>query len=111
MAWHQEYSPRSVPGPSAKELRQKPANYCLKRVKEIREAATASPYSAVPLDLTISPQADELIERLADKLGVSKPEVLASGLVLLDIAMKAKEGGERLAIVDESGKITGEIGF
>jgi len=66
---------------------------------------------SIPLDLVITPSADKAMGEIAAKLGVGKADVLSWGLAILKVAMDAKEEGKKLAIVDQAGNVTAELGL
>jgi hypothetical protein len=52
------------------------------------------------LNLDLTPEAYELLQKLSDESGKNMADVLRTGLALYGIAMEEKEKGYTLAIVD-----------
>lgn len=62
------------------------------------------------LNLEISNEAYENLEWLRKELNkASKAEVLRSAVALLDIATREKEKGNKLGVIDKSGKVDARI--
>ena len=59
--------------------------------------------------LTLSPQLNAALERLAEQGHSTKGDVLRKAIALFDVAAEAKEKGQRLAILDGEGKVVEEI--
>ncbi len=59
--------------------------------------------------LTVSPETNEEIERLAREIRGSKEDVFATALALLKLAVNARNEGKRVAIVDRENHIDTEI--
>ena len=68
--------------------------------------SSARPRKRLNLDLT--PEAYELLQRLADESGKNMAEVLRTGLALYGVAWDEKNEGNKLAIAKD-GKIEKEI--
>ena len=60
-------------------------------------------------DLSISPGMESHINQLARDIGGSREDALKRALALLTVAVKARQEGKGLAIVDEQGNIDTEI--
>lgn len=60
------------------------------------------------LNLDLTPEAYELLQRLADESGKNMAEVLRTGLALYGVAWDEKNEGNKLAIAKD-GKIEKEI--
>lgn len=52
------------------------------------------------LNLDLTPEAYELLQKLADKSGKNMSEVLRTGLALYGIAQKAKEEGREVGVIE-----------
>lgn len=57
----------------------------------------------------ISPDLDELLEKLAVKMHGSKADVLKLGIGLVNIAANAKDEGKKLTVSNSEGKVEKEI--
>jgi len=57
----------------------------------------------------LSPELLNLLKSLAEDDGSSTTEILSKGLVLIGVAIKAKEKGLRLGIADAKGNLVREI--
>lgn len=55
----------------------------------------------VRLSLEVSSELNELLERLARETGSTKSEVLRKAIALIDVAVEAKEQGQRLYVSDQ----------
>jgi hypothetical protein len=60
-----------------------------------------SSLGAVELTLTIWPELDDMLDNMADELGVTKGEAIVKALGLLRIALDAKRDGRKLVVVDD----------
>lgn len=63
----------------------------------------------VKLSLEVSEDINAKLEKMAQKAGTSKSEVLRRGLGLYDIAAEAKEDGLKLGLLDQDRKVITEI--
>jgi hypothetical protein len=63
----------------------------------------------VRLSLDVSPQLNNLLERLSDELGVTKSEVLRKAVVLMKVAVDAHNQGKKLGIAERDQPLTSEI--
>jgi len=54
--------------------------------------------STIRLSLDVSPELNAALESLADRLGITKADVLRRAIVLYDVATKAKAAGQRVGI-------------
>jgi hypothetical protein len=61
------------------------------------------------LTLSLPTTMDELLTKLVDKTHLPVEQIISQGIIFIDIAIKAKENGLRLMIVDEKGDIVTEI--
>lgn len=66
-------------------------------------------HRAVKLSLHLSPETDERIENLAHQNCISKSEFLRDAIALYEVALKNKEKGYHLAVLDENDKKIGDI--
>lgn len=63
----------------------------------------------VRLNLVITKQLDDMLEKLADENGSNKSEILRKALALFEVANEAKEQGNRLGIVSKDRQLITEI--
>lgn len=63
----------------------------------------------VRLSLDLSASLDDTLENLARKMGTSKAEVLRKGLALVEVAVDAKEHGQKLGVADSAQQLKREI--
>jgi hypothetical protein len=61
--------------------------------------------STVTLTLTVWPELNDLLDNLADELGVTKGDAVVKAINLLKIAVDARKAGQKLLVVDDA---TGE---
>jgi len=61
--------------------------------------------------LSISPEADRLLDEMASKTNSTRSNVLRIAITLMSVAVEAKESGKRLVIVDGEGKTSQIVGF
>jgi hypothetical protein len=55
----------------------------------------------IKLSIEVTPELNRVIERIADATGATKSEAVRKAIVLLDVAVEAKEKGERLFVAAE----------
>jgi hypothetical protein len=68
------------------------------------------PKSKKRLNLDLTPEAYELLQKLSDESGKNMAEVLRTGLALYGIAQEEKDRGHSLAIVEtETNKVVTRI--
>lgn len=70
---------------------------------------TQTERSKVRLSLDISPEANELLERLAAQIGGTKSDVLRKAIVLMEVAIQAKRDGKKFGIADKDQQLATEI--
>ncbi len=58
----------------------------------------------VRLSLDLSPDANAVLERLAEDKGVSKADILRRAIVLIEAVTEAKKGGLRVGVVEAMDK-------
>ena len=63
----------------------------------------------VRLSLAVSPELDNLLQTLADKTGTSKSEVLRKAIVLMEVAVNAKEEGKKFGVAEKDQPLAKEI--
>lgn len=63
----------------------------------------------VRLSLAVSPELDALLEDLAKKTRSSKSEVLRKAIVLMGVAVTAKEEGKKFGVADQDQPLAKEI--
>ena len=63
----------------------------------------------VRLSLDVSPELNQTLEDLAAKIHGSKSDVLRKAIVLMELAVQAKEKQQKLGIVDKDRQLVTEI--
>ena len=63
----------------------------------------------VSLSLTISKPLDDKLEKLADENDIAKSEVLRKALVLFEVAIEAREQGNKLGVLSKDRQVLAEI--
>jgi predicted transcriptional regulator len=63
----------------------------------------------VRLTLDLSPELDQLLQRLADMMGVTKSEVMRKSITLMELAVEAKRAGKRFGIAHDDQNLATEI--
>ena len=63
----------------------------------------------VRLNLVITKQLDEMLEKLAEENGTNKSEILRKALALFEVAHEAKEHGNKLGVVSKDRQVLAEI--
>jgi predicted transcriptional regulator len=63
----------------------------------------------VRLNLVITKHLDDMLEKLADKHGTNKSEILRKALALFEVANEAKEQGNKLGVVSKDRQLITEI--
>lgn len=61
------------------------------------------------LNLVITKQLDEMLEKLAEENGTNKSEILRKALALFEVAHEAKEHGNKLGVVSKDRQVLAEI--
>ncbi len=71
---------------------------------------TATPrLERVRLSLEVSPELNDKLDELSDKIHGSKSDVLRRAVALMDIAVRARDEGHKLGIADRSQPLLTEI--
>ena len=63
----------------------------------------------IRLSLDLSPEANAILEELAEQAGGTKSDVLRKAIVLIEVAFEAKKNGKKFGVVDSSGCLATEI--
>ena len=63
----------------------------------------------VRLSLEVSPELNDKLDELSDKIHGSKSDVLRRAVALMDIAVRARDEGHKLGIADRSQPLLTEI--
>jgi len=63
----------------------------------------------VRLSLELSPQANEKLEELAEKIHGSKSDVLRRAIALMEVAVKAREEGNKFGVAAKGQQLATEI--
>lgn len=69
----------------------------------------ASNNKAIRLSLEVSPQMNEKLEELADKMGGTKSDVLRKAVALIEVAVRAKEEGKKFGVAGPDQTLATEI--
>ncbi|UKO99897.1 ribbon-helix-helix domain-containing protein [Nostoc sp. UHCC 0870] len=65
----------------------------------------------IHLNLDLSPELNQILEELSNKIGVSKSDVLRQAITLMQVMVKAKEETQKLEISEANQLIANEIVF
>jgi predicted DNA-binding protein len=65
--------------------------------------------NTIKMSLHLSTETNNTLEQLSEKNHMTKSELLRKALALLDVALKNKEKGNHLVIVDKNDKKVSEI--
>ncbi len=63
----------------------------------------------IRLSLELSPEANALLEDLAEKIGGTKSEVLRKAIVLMELAVEARRQGKKFGIAEKDQPLAKEI--
>jgi predicted transcriptional regulator len=63
----------------------------------------------VHLNLDLSPELNDKLEEIAQKIGGTKTDVLRQAIALMQIAIAAKEQGKKFGIAESNQPLTTEI--
>lgn len=63
----------------------------------------------VRLSLIVSPELNDTLNELAEKLGGTKSEVLRRSIALMEVMVDAKEQGKKIGIADKDQPLAIEI--
>jgi predicted transcriptional regulator len=63
----------------------------------------------IRLSFDVSPEANDLIDKLAAEIGSTKSEVLRRAVVLMDIAISGKRRGLKLGLAEREESLKTEI--
>lgn len=61
------------------------------------------------LRLDLSPQARATLTELARRTGASEGEVLRKALLLMEVAVQARDDGHRVGVVAQDGSLVSEV--
>ena len=64
---------------------------------------------SIRLSLEVSPQMNEKLEELADKLHGTKSDVLRKAIAIIEVAVRAKEEGNKFGVATPDQTLTTEI--
>jgi len=77
---------------------------------ELKKRSRREPrWLPVTLTLSISPELDDLLDNMADEMGVPKGEAILKAIGLLKIALDAKREGKGIGILDDELDVEQEI--
>lgn len=63
----------------------------------------------IRLSLDVTPQANEKLEELAEKIGGTKSDVLRKAIALIDAAVRGRDEGLRIGLASKDQQLTTEI--
>jgi metal-responsive CopG/Arc/MetJ family transcriptional regulator len=63
----------------------------------------------VRMNLQVSAELNELLEKIADETGSNRSEVIRQALALMKVAHEAKQKGKRIGLVTDPAKLETEI--
>jgi predicted transcriptional regulator len=63
----------------------------------------------VRMNLQVSPEISDLLEKIADETGSNRSEVIRRALALMKVAHEARQRGKRLGLVSDPDKLETEI--
>ncbi len=63
----------------------------------------------IRLSLEISPETNELLEKLASLIGGTKSDVLRKAIVLMEVAVEAKRQGRKFGIAETDQPLATEV--
>ena len=63
----------------------------------------------VRMNLQVSAEINELLEKIADETGSNRSEVIRQALALMKVAHEAKQKGKRIGLVSDPEKLETEI--
>jgi predicted transcriptional regulator len=76
---------------------------------EIHNKEPIQERTKIRLSLDISPEANTLLEELAEKIGGTKSEVLRKAIALMEVAVEAKRQGKKFGIAERDQPLATEI--
>lgn len=82
---------------------------CVKTLYNMCDNHSLTVTKMVRLNITISDDLAEVLDRMADESQQSKSELLRKALTLFEVARDGKREGKKLALVDLNGHVTTEI--
>ncbi len=71
--------------------------------------AASSRSERVRLSLEVSPELNDKLDELSDKIHGSKSDVLRRAVALMDIAVRARDAGHKLGIAEQNQPLLTEI--
>lgn len=86
------------------EVKERPS----KQAHEEKERASRS-RATVKMSLHLSPETNDTLEQLSEDNHMTKSELLRKALALIEVALKNKEKGNHLIIVDKNDEKVSEI--
>jgi len=63
----------------------------------------------VRMNLQVSAELNELLERIADDTGTNRSDVIRQALALMKVAHEAKRKGKHIGLVSDPGRLDTEI--
>lgn len=63
----------------------------------------------IRLSLDVSPDLNQILDRMAAKTHTSKSEILRKSIALMEVAVREKEKGNHLGVINNDEKIIKEI--
>jgi predicted transcriptional regulator len=74
-----------------------------------RSISSSAGRTKVRLTLDLSPELDELLQRLADTTGGTKSDVMRKSITLMELAVEAKRDGKRFGVAHDNQSLAREI--
>ena len=68
-----------------------------------------SPVDKIRMNLQVSNEMNDVLERIADDTGTNRSDVIRQALALMKVAHEAKSRGKHLGIVSDPSKLDTEI--
>lgn len=72
-------------------------------------ASTRTRRERVRLSLDVSPELNQKLDELSEKIHGSRSDVLRRAIVLMDVAVRARDEGHKLGVVDKNQPLLTEI--
>lgn len=66
-------------------------------------------YDTVKMSLHLSLQTNAIVEKLCEENHLTKSEFLRKSIALMQVALKNKENGNHLVVINDKGEKQGEI--
>jgi hypothetical protein len=77
--------------------------------KELTKRKTAMAGEKIRMNFQVSPELNEVLDKIADDTGASRSDVIRQALALMKVAHEAKLNGKRMGFVTDPSKLDTEI--